>query len=91
MLGGRDLLPAPNGFDLSFAQLEAKYTFCHRMALALDEDASRSGSEFFHLWRGICSVSQTAKNEMQARRSILADFRDISKGLKISLETIGSV
>lgn len=48
LLGGRGLLPAAAGFDLSFARSEDDFTFFCWLVLPSEEDAPRFGDEFFH-------------------------------------------
>lgn len=49
MLGARALLPAAAGFGLPSVRSSDEYPFCRRLALALEEDASRFRDELFPL------------------------------------------
>lgn len=82
MLGRQVLLPAAGSFDLLYAQSDDEYTSCRWLALALQEEAPRFGGELFHLWHGICDVSQLIVDEVYARSSLRADFQNVSEGSK---------
>lgn len=71
-----------SGFFLPCARSDGRYPICRWLTLALEEEALCFGGEFFHLWLGICNLTQLLLDEVYARSSFPADFRNVSKSFQ---------